>query len=135
MSEIWVRSPIPTVRLISKIRDLDQTAIGNPAHGLIRLGLSLAATARGSDLSGVTTAKMIEQMMEGDEEALADRNPDLRGRRPQCVPVVMRQTVRRTWAHLAKSVSRIAVGIAAVQITLPVLPRRRCRGECLCQRL
>jgi uncharacterized protein (DUF2252 family) len=42
-----------------QIRDLDQTVIGNPAHDLIRLGLSLATAARGSDLPGVTTAKML----------------------------------------------------------------------------
>ena len=41
-----------------EIRDLDQTVIGNPAHDLIRLGLSLATAARGSDLPGVTTAKI-----------------------------------------------------------------------------
>jgi uncharacterized protein (DUF2252 family) len=29
------------------IRDLDQTVIGNPAHDLIRLGLSLATAIRG----------------------------------------------------------------------------------------
>ena len=58
--------------------------------------------ARGSDLPGVTTAKMIEQMMEGYEEALADKDPDLRSRRPECVRVVMRQAVERTWAHLGK---------------------------------
>jgi uncharacterized protein (DUF2252 family) len=48
-----------------QIRDLDQTVIGNPAHDLIRLGLSLATAARGADLSGVTTAKMLENMIEG----------------------------------------------------------------------
>ena len=42
-----------------QIRDLDQTVIGNPAHDVIRLGLSLATAARGSDLPGVTTAKMM----------------------------------------------------------------------------
>ena len=36
-----------------QIRDLDQTVIGNPAHDLIRLGLSLATAARDSDLSGL----------------------------------------------------------------------------------
>lgn len=35
-----------------QIRDLDQTVIGNPAHDLIRLGLSLASAGRGSDLPG-----------------------------------------------------------------------------------
>src|ERR1700755_2342527 len=38
-----------------QIRDLDQTVVGNPAHDLIRLGLSLASAARGFDLPGVTT--------------------------------------------------------------------------------
>ena len=31
-----------------QIRDLDQTIVGNPAHDLIRLGLSMASAARGS---------------------------------------------------------------------------------------
>src|ERR1700733_5708539 len=53
------------------IRDLDQTVIGNPAHDLIRLGLSLATAARGSNLSGVTTARIIENLMAGYEAALA----------------------------------------------------------------
>jgi uncharacterized protein (DUF2252 family) len=35
-----------------EIRDLDQTVIGNPAHDLIRLALSRATVARGSDLPG-----------------------------------------------------------------------------------
>ena len=85
-----------------QIRDFDQTVIGNPAHDLIRLGLSLATAARGSDLPGVTTARMIEQMVLGYEEALAVDNPDLRSRRPECVDVVMKRAVGRTWQHLAK---------------------------------
>ena len=52
-------------RVAVQIRDLDQTVIGNPAHDLVRLGLSLASAARGSDLPGVTTARMIEQMVAG----------------------------------------------------------------------
>ena len=61
-----------TARSRIQIRDLDQTVIGNPAHDLIRLGLSLATAARGSDLPGVTTARMLEQMMEGYGAALDD---------------------------------------------------------------
>lgn len=53
-----------------QIRDLDQTVIGNPNHDLIRLALSLSSAARGSDLPGVTTAHMLEQMMQGYERAL-----------------------------------------------------------------
>ena len=40
--------------------------------------------------------------MEGYEEALVDADSDLRSRRPECVQVVMRQAVKRTWDHLAK---------------------------------
>src|ERR1700733_2612099 len=56
-----------------EIRDLDQTVIGNPAHDLIRLGLSLATAARGSDLPGVTTSLMMEQMVKGYQSALVSR--------------------------------------------------------------
>src|SRR5436305_5437 len=48
-----------------QVRDLDQTVIGNPAHDLVRLGLSLASAARGADLPGVTTARMLEEMISG----------------------------------------------------------------------
>ncbi len=83
------------------IRDFDQTAIGNPAHDLIRLGLSLAMAARGSDLPGVTTARMLEQMTLGYEKALAGKGGGPRGRRPECVQVVMRKAVARSWTSLA----------------------------------
>lgn len=53
-----------------QIRALDQTVIGNPAHDLIRLALSLATAARGSDLPGITLVKMMEQMVLGYEEGL-----------------------------------------------------------------
>jgi uncharacterized protein (DUF2252 family) len=38
-----------------EIRDVDQTVIGNPAHDIVRLALSLASAACGNDLPGVTT--------------------------------------------------------------------------------
>jgi uncharacterized protein (DUF2252 family) len=47
-----------------QIRDLDQSVIGNPVHDLIRLGLSLAPAVRGSDLPGVTIAKMLDNMLD-----------------------------------------------------------------------
>src|SRR5436190_20715110 len=40
------------------IRDFDQTVIGNAAHDLIRLGLSLAVAVRDSDLPGSTTVTL-----------------------------------------------------------------------------
>ncbi|MGA8438574.1 MAG: DUF2252 family protein [Candidatus Sulfotelmatobacter sp.] len=84
------------------IRDLDQTVIGNPAHDLIRLGLSLANAIRGSDLPGVTTALMLEQMMEGYEGALA--NPGTNPRKsaaPASVRRVLKRALKRRWRHLA----------------------------------
>src|ERR1700678_4084609 len=50
-------------RVQIQIRDLDQTVFGNPAHDLVRLGLSLAMAARGSNLPGITTACMLESMI------------------------------------------------------------------------
>lgn len=89
-------------RVDVQIRDLDQTVIGNPAHDLIRLGLSLATAARGSDLPGVTTARMVEQMIEGYEAGLADE-PDADAEcKPDAVRVVMKQAMSRTWKHLAE---------------------------------
>src|SRR6202047_1048457 len=88
-------------KIAIQIRDLDQTVIGNPVHDLIRLSLSLAMAARGSDLPGVTTARMLEEIMLGYEEALTEKDPDLRRRRPKCVQLVMRQAVGRTWENLA----------------------------------
>ena len=83
------------------IRDLDQTVIGNPAHDLVRLGLSLATAARSSDLPGVITARMLEEMMQGYERGFQqgdDSNPE----RPAQVKAGMRTAVRRTWKHLAR---------------------------------
>ena len=84
-----------------QIRDLDQTVIGNPAHDLIRLGLSLATAARGSDLPGVTTARMIEEMVDGYEHALADRGEG-DSEEPDVVRVVKRRALGRRWRHLAR---------------------------------
>jgi uncharacterized protein (DUF2252 family) len=90
-------------RVAIQIRDLDQTVIGNPAHDLIRLGLSLASAARGSDLPGVTTARTIEQLMAGYEQALAG-DFDAEGERdlrPRSIGVLLRRSVHRRWRHLA----------------------------------
>jgi uncharacterized protein (DUF2252 family) len=84
-----------------EIRDLDQTVIGNPAHDLIRLGLSLATAARGSDLSGVTTAKMIEQLIEGYGQGLSRRAADDE-KHPEAVSIALKSAMRRSWRHLAQ---------------------------------
>ncbi|WP_341958647.1 DUF2252 domain-containing protein [Pseudomonas sp. RC10] len=83
------------------IRDLDQTVIGNPAHDLVRLALSLATAARGSDLPGVATARMLEEMMLGYEQAF-EANDEEEPQRPAQVKAGMRSAVQRTWKHLAQ---------------------------------
>ena len=87
-----------------QIRDLDQTVIGNPNHDLIRLALSLASAARGSDLPGVTTAHMLEQMIIGYQRALkGPRAQDkIESDKPESIKVVMRRATARTWKHLAR---------------------------------
>lgn len=88
-------------RIDIHIRDLDQTVIGNPAHDLVRLALSLATAARGSDLPGVATARMLEEMMVGYEQAFED-DVDEEPPRPAQVKAGMRSAVQRTWKHLAQ---------------------------------
>ena len=87
-----------------EIRDLDQTVIGNPAHDLIRLALSLATAARGSDLPGVSTALMMEEMIVGYEQALSHstvaKKPSGKGAAP--VRFVLKQALKRKWRHLAE---------------------------------
>src|SRR5580692_247831 len=90
-------------RIEIQIRDLDQTVIGNPAHDLIRLGLSLASTARGSDLPGVTTAKMLEQMMAGYQKSFEpgfDEEADIE--EPKAVELISKQAASASWKTLAK---------------------------------
>jgi len=86
-----------------EIRDLDQTVIGNPAHDLIRLALSLSMAARSSDLPGVTTALMLEQIMIGYCEALksgkAKPQPSKESGKP--IRIVLKEALSRKWRHLA----------------------------------
>lgn len=91
-------------RVHVQIRDLDQTVIGNPHHDLIRLALSLSSAARGSDLPGVTTAHMLEQMMIGYRRALKGPRAQnqIKSDKPESIKVVMRRATARTWKHLAR---------------------------------
>jgi uncharacterized protein (DUF2252 family) len=84
-----------------QIRDLDQSVVGNPAHDLIRLALSLAMAARGSDLPGITTAQILEQMIDGYSRSLAPSGPELADR-PTTIRLAMKSAIRRTWRHLAE---------------------------------
>ncbi len=85
-----------------QIRDLDQAVIGNPAHDLIRLSLSLATAARGSDLPGVVTMRMMEEMVDGYATAMRDPVDGDPGVESDIVRSVEREALGRRWRHLAK---------------------------------
>lgn len=85
-----------------EIRDVDQTVIGNPAHDLLRLGLSLAMAARSSDLPGVTTALMIEEMIEGYLARLIGHSARITPDEIRPIRRVMKQAGNRRWKHLAE---------------------------------
>jgi uncharacterized protein (DUF2252 family) len=91
--------------LAIQIRDFDQTVIGNPAHDLIRLGLSLAMAARGSDLPGITTTRMLEHLIEGYQSAFAKdaqgKSLDHPDAMSTTVKSAMREAAGRSWKHLA----------------------------------
>jgi uncharacterized protein (DUF2252 family) len=88
-------------RVAIQIRDLDQTVIGNPAHDIIRLALSLATASRGSDLPGVTIAHILEQVIEGYQGALR-KDVETFDEPPQSVTFAMKRSFARSWKHLAR---------------------------------
>ena len=101
-----------------QIRDLDQTVIGNPAHDLIRLSLSLASAARGSDLPGLTTVKMLERIMNDYSGAFAhdfDENHDVE--EPKPVRRVAKRAATASWKSLAAE---------DLEGTAPTLPIGKC---------
>jgi uncharacterized protein (DUF2252 family) len=91
-------------RVAIQIRDLDQTVIGNPAHDIIRLGLSLASAVRGSDLPGVATARMIEQLIVGYQTGLAAEgdNTGEESEPPPAIRALLKKSVKRRWPQLAE---------------------------------
>jgi uncharacterized protein (DUF2252 family) len=88
-------------RIAIQIRDLDQTVIGNPVHDLIRLALSLATASRGSDLPGVTTARILEQVIEGYQAALRQEANTIDDA-SDTIRLTMKQSATRSWKALAK---------------------------------
>jgi uncharacterized protein (DUF2252 family) len=89
-------------RVSIEIRDLDQTVIGNPAHDMLRLGLSLVTAARGSDLPGITMARMLEHFMEGYAEALAGSPAREAVDVPEPVLGILHRSLHRRWKNLAE---------------------------------
>jgi uncharacterized protein (DUF2252 family) len=85
-----------------QLRDFDQTVIGNPAHDLIRLALSLATAARGSSLPGIVTAQMVEHMIDAYARALTPgrARPNVQG--TDEVDGLIKVANQRSWKHLAR---------------------------------
>jgi uncharacterized protein (DUF2252 family) len=96
-----------------QLRDFDQSVIGHPAHDLIRLALSLAMAARGSDLPGIITAHMMEAMLDGYEAAFPETD-DPEPKMPGSIRVVMKRAVRRNWKSLAQE------RMAGTELSLPL---------------
>jgi uncharacterized protein (DUF2252 family) len=89
-------------RIEVELRDLDQTVPGNPAHDLVRLALSLAMAARSSDLPGVVTARLIEELMSGYLAAFTNPDDDESETNSAAVRFVVREAMRRKWRHLQR---------------------------------
>jgi len=106
-------------RVLIQIRDLDQAVIGNPAHDLVRLGLSLASAARSSDLPGVISARILEELIAGYQHALDGDFSDLKERdhRPKVIQKLLVQATRRRWRHLAEE------RLETVEPKIPLGPR------------
>ncbi len=83
-----------------EIRDFDQTVVGNPAHDLIRLALSLATAIRDSNLSGLTIIDMLEQMCVAYGDALAS-GEGVAQEMPNAVRGALRAAQRRDCKDLA----------------------------------
>jgi uncharacterized protein (DUF2252 family) len=86
-----------------EIRDFDQTTIGNPAHDLIRLDLSLASKAVVSNLPGLTIAEILEAMIHCYEATFGpgfDEDRDLE--EPDTIRDINRRAAKAIWQTLAK---------------------------------
>ena len=83
------------------LRDFDQTVVGNPVHDLLRLALSLASSARGSDLPGLVTAKMIGALMEGYESAYDPRAEA--ASIPKTIRRLLKKSRDATWSSFAEA--------------------------------
>jgi hypothetical protein len=112
-------------RMAAIQRDLDQTVIGNPAHDLICLGLSLATAARGSDLPGVNDSQDA-RTNGGRLRSCFRRRPHARRFerfRPDSVRVVMREATSRSWKQPARELCQYKANHPAWQAVLAVIRR------------
>lgn len=82
------------------IRDLDQAVIGNPAHDLIRLGLSLASACRSANLPGAVSVRVVDVLLDGYARAFTPHRAPVQA--PAGIKTLLKQAVGRTWKQLAR---------------------------------
>ncbi|WP_284188183.1 DUF2252 family protein [Zoogloea oryzae] len=82
------------------IRDLDQAVIGNPAHDLIRLGLSLASACRSANLPGAVSVKVVDALLDGYARAFT-RRPHHKDA-PETIKALLREAIGRSWKQLVR---------------------------------
>lgn len=97
-----------------RMRDFDQTTIGNPVHDLVRLALSLATAARNSLLPGVVTAQMLEHLLDGYSSAFHPQDMPVGVPIPEVAQAAVRRASKRSWKQLAQE--RIAGTTPAIPL-------------------
>jgi len=85
-----------------EIRDLDQTVVGNPAHDLVRLGLSLASAARGSSLPGIAIALMLGCLIDGYTQAFEPGFDESDLDMPEAIRRGLKLSKTANWSTLAE---------------------------------
>lgn len=81
-----------------QIRDLDQAVVGNPAHDVLRLALSLASVARSPRMPGERILRIVAEVLRG---YVAGLGPDGGTPEPAGIKAVRRHASDRRWRHLA----------------------------------
>lgn len=82
------------------IRDLDQAVIGNPAHDLIRLGLSLASACRSANLPGAVSVRVVDLLLNGYVKAFKPRPTPVQA--PGAIETLLKRAIDRTWKQLIR---------------------------------
>lgn len=82
------------------IRDLDQAVIGNPAHDLIRLGLSLASACRSANLPGAVSVRVVDLLLNGYVKAFKPRPTPVQA--PGAIETLLKRAIDRTWKQLVR---------------------------------
>jgi uncharacterized protein (DUF2252 family) len=116
----------PDGRIKLQIRDFDQTVIGNPAHDVLRLALSLATAARGSRLPGIVTMEMLEHLMLGYCRGVLNQGKRRGLPAPAAVEHALDSAASRSWKDLARErIDNCKPSIPLGRNFWPLLPPER----------